>query len=148
MRAGLLALMFVALGPLPAFGAPQDVANEISGEVMSPFCDGVTLHDCPSQTAADLRAQIEQWASQGWTKAEIIDELENRYGERIYATPRNSEGLGAWILPGLALIAGLAGAGLLARRWARRTPTETPPVAAADHARVERELAALREEPS
>jgi len=38
----------------PAAAAPEDVANDISNEIMSPFCDGVTLHDCPSQEALDL----------------------------------------------------------------------------------------------
>ncbi len=140
-----LALVVMTLGITPALAAPQDVANEISSEVMSPYCDGVTLHDCPSQAAADLRRQIEEWAAQGWTKPQIMSELEDRFGPRVRATPQESEGIAAWVFPIVALIVGLAGVAVLAARWTRRSrPVEG--IDAADHARVERELAALREE--
>ena len=131
----------------PAVAAPEDIANEISQEVMSPFCDGVTLHDCPSQAALDLREQIQTWTEDGWTKTRIVGELEDRFGPGIHATPQDSEGVGAWALPVGALILGLVLLALLATRWTRRRRDDDPPsVDAADHARVERELAALREE--
>ena len=148
MKSLLIGIALVVGAATPALAAPQDVANDIADEVMSPFCEGVTLHDCPSQAAADLRTQIEEWARQGLTKAEIMEELEDRYGAGIHATPQDSEGLGAWVLPAIALLAGLAGVFFLALRWTRRSTEAVPPVADADHARVERELAALREETS
>lgn len=148
MNTFLLALALIVAMAAPAAATSQDIANEVPREIMSPYCDGVTLHDCPSQAAADLRARIRKWAERGWTKAEIIGELEDRYGERIHATPQNSEGLGAWALPALALLAGIAGIALLATRWARRSDEDLSPVPSADHARVERELAALRKETS
>lgn len=131
----------------PAIAAPEDLANEVSQEVMSPFCAGVTLHDCPSQAALDLRDQIKTWAIDGWSKARILAELEDRFGPGIRATPQDSEGIGAWALPVGALIVGLGLLAWLARRWTHgRRKDEPPSVDAADHARVERELAALREE--
>jgi cytochrome c-type biogenesis protein CcmH/NrfF len=137
----------IVMGAAPALAAPEDVANEVSAEVMSPFCDGVTLHDCPSQAALDLRDQIQTWAEDGWSKSRIIDELEDRFGPGIHATPQDSEGVGAWALPVGALLAGIALLAWLAPRWTkRRRDEEPPPVDAADHARIERELAALREE--
>ena len=149
MKRASLVAAFILLSAAPAVAAPEDVANQIASEVMSPFCDGVTLHDCPSQTALDLREQIETWARAGWTKTEIVDELESRYGPRIHATPQESEGIGAWALPAATLVAGLTGAILLASRWTRRRPKRaTETVDPGDHARVERELAAFREETS
>ena len=149
MRALLGATILVTLLAAPALAAPEDLANEISSEVMSPFCDGVTLHDCPSQAALDLREQIQTWAADGWSKARILDELERRYGSGIHATPQESEGIGAWALPVGALVLGVALAAFLAARWTReRARPERPVVDPADHARVERELAALREETS
>ena len=139
------ALLFVIAAP--AVAAPEDTANQISQEVMSPFCDGVTLHDCPSQAALDLREQIQTWAEDGWSKGRIMAELEDRFGPGIHATPQDSEGIGAWALPVGAFIVGLVLLALLATRWTRRRrDDDTPSIDAADHARVERELAALREE--
>ena len=145
MKTASIAFLLVVLPVASAVAAPQDLANEISNEIMSPYCDGVTLHDCPSRAAADLREQIGRWAAAGWTKTEIVDELEERFGQRIHATPQRSEGLAAWALPGIALLAGSIGVGLLAKKWSSRARA-TEEVQPADHARVERELAAMREE--
>jgi len=147
MKRGALTVLFLVVTAGPAVAGPEDVANEISTEVMSPYCEGVTLHDCPSRAALDLREQIEAWARDGWTKTEIVAELERQFGPRIHATPQDSEGLGAWVLPGIALVAGLGTATALALRWTRRRAADEPAgVDPRDHARVERELAALRQE--
>ena len=146
IRAGIV-LLFVVATAAPASAAPEDIANDVASEIMSPFCEGVTLHDCPSQAALDLRAQIERWASLGWSKARIVDELENRFGPSIHATPQDSQGLAAWALPAGALLLGVIGLALLAARWSGRGSDEdAAPVDPVDHARVERELAAIREE--
>ncbi len=147
MRRAALAIVFLLCAAAPAAAAPEDVANQVASEVMSPYCDGVTLHDCPSRAALDLRAQIEGWAAAGWTKAQIMAELERQFGPRIHATPQESQGVAAWVLPLTALLAGLATATLLAVRWTRRrTGERRSAVDPRDHARIERELAALREE--
>ena len=149
MRLAALVLGCLVAMASPALAAPEDIANDVSQEVMSPFCDGVTLHDCPSQAALDLRDQIQAWAEDGWSKARIMAELEDRFGPSIYATPQDSEGIGAWALPVGALAVGIGLVAALAMRWTRRRRSDEPPaVDAADHARVERELAALREEMS
>lgn len=149
MKIAALVLATLIATALPAMAAPEDTANDISQQVMSPFCDGVTLHDCPSEAAGDLREQIQTWAEDGWSKARIMAELEDRFGPSIYATPRDSEGIGAWALPVGALVIGIVLLAALATRWTRRRKRDEPPaVDAADHARVERELAALREEMS
>lgn len=149
MKPIFLAVAIVTVIASPALAAPQDLANEVSAEVMSPFCPGVTLHDCPSQAALDLREKILGWAEAGWSKTRIMNELEDRFGPGIRATPRGPEGIGAWALPVAGLVLGGALLGVLARRWTRgRTQTSPPPLAPADRARVDRELAALREEVS
>lgn len=147
MKRVLAALAIVLVVAAPAAAAPQDVANSISSQIMSPFCDGVTLHDCPSQAAADLRDEIESWAARGWSRDKIMTTLEQRYGPKIDAVPDNGEGLAAWLVPTLAVVGGLALAIALARRWAGRRVT--PPVESIspeDRARVDRELASFREQ--
>jgi cytochrome c-type biogenesis protein CcmH len=140
---GAFVLAFVS----PAHAAPEDVANDIAGEVMSPYCPGVTLHDCPSDAAIALRDRIEEWARQGWSRGRIMTTLEAEFGADIRARPPTSgRGLLAWLLPGLAVAGGLAVAWLVARRWSkgREESSAGPAGSASERAQIEAELAALR----
>ena len=85
-----------------------------------------------------------------------MDRLEAEYGEAIRAEP-SSEGAGvvAWILPGLAVLAGGALAIMVVRRWAARGPrpltedTDDPrPVesSSTERQRLDAELGQLRGE--
>lgn len=145
-----LALLFVVLAPAAAYAAPEDVANAVAQEVMSPYCPGVTLHDCPSSEAQEMRETIVLWAEEGMTKDAIIDRLEGEFGPSVRAVPRaEGAGLFAWLLPGLAVAGGAVAATLLARRWARRTPPPATPTPAADpatSARLRAELDRIRSE--
>jgi cytochrome c-type biogenesis protein CcmH len=115
---------------------------------MSPYCPGVTLHDCPSDAAIALRERIEGWARDGLSRAQIMDRLEAEFGAGIRARPPTSgRGLLAWLLPVVAVMGGLAIAWLVARRWSARraTPAIDEPVGSpSERARIEAELAALR----
>ena len=146
--AGLLTLL-LSLMPATAHAAPEDVANAVSQEVMSPYCPGVTLHDCPSSSAQEMREQITEWARAGMTKDEILARLEDEFGSSIRAVPRGSAGVFAWLLPALALAGGATAAFFLARRWSRRrpaTPTPAPPASREATARLDAELDRLRAE--
>jgi cytochrome c-type biogenesis protein CcmH len=149
----LMSLVIVALASPASAQSPEDLANDISNKVMSPFCPGVTLHDCPSQSALDMRDRIEGFARSGMSEAAIMERLEAEYGEAIRAEP-SSEGAGivAWILPALAALAGGALAFMLVRRWTARRPRpiagEPPRVAssASERQRLDAELGRLRGE--
>ena len=136
-----------------AAAGPEDVANRIAGEIMSPYCPGVTLHDCPSDAAIELRDRIVEMAKSGMNRGEIMDVLVAEYGEGIRAAPRpEGAGLVAWILPGLALASGAAAAFFLARRWSGRREDDAPepaeePLSDADRQRLQTELDALRHTP-
>ncbi|MFP5297495.1 MAG: cytochrome c-type biogenesis protein CcmH [Actinomycetota bacterium] len=141
--------LVVAAGP--AFAeTSEDRAIRISKEIMSPFCPGLTVHDCPSQASVDLRERIEVWAEQGMSDEEIYDRLEAEYGDEIYATPEGRSWL-VFGLPALALAAGLVVAYVVARRWSREggRPSdhhdlESP--TAEDHKRVEAALGQMRDQ--
>lgn len=141
-----------------AQAAPEDVANRISGEIMSPYCPGVTLHDCPSKEADALRERIKDRAAAGWSEERIMDELVEQYGESIRAIPPgDGGGIIAWLLPGLVALIGAGFAAALAMRWtrardrdraredveARRALNETSPE---QRRRLNAELAAQRAE--
>lgn len=101
--------------------SPEDLANDVSSNVMSPFCPGVTLHDCPSEKATDYRAKIVGWAEEGWSKERIMARIRSDFGPGVNATPpAGGAGILAWILPGIAVLAGGALALLAVRRWTGR----------------------------
>jgi cytochrome c-type biogenesis protein CcmH/NrfF len=146
------AVTAVLLGAGPAAAGPDDVAVEVYREVMSPFCPGVTLHDCPSSKADELRLQIARWAETGMSKNEIMARLEAEFGPDIRAVPQpEGAGLFAWLLPALGALAGLLLAWILARRYASRHAPRDGAAAAAgpsaeERRRLEGELAAIRSE--
>jgi cytochrome c-type biogenesis protein CcmH len=142
------ALTFVILlAPTNALASPQDQANDLSGEIMSPFCPGVTLHECPSAEAIQLRDRIAGWFAAGQSRSEIMQRLEDEYGAGIRAAPGlGGSGLAAWLLPVIALLIGLGVAAVLLRRWTR-APQATVAgavVAPLERERVDAELAGLR----
>ena len=146
--AALLGCALLLALPTAALADADDVANSVSRQVMSPFCDGLTLHDCPSDAAADLRAEIATWANAGMSEEEIIDRLVDEFGEaRILATPpRSGSGLFAWLLPIAGLIAAATLGVILARRWSKASaPAPAAPVDPVAKARLDTELAELRE---
>lgn len=114
----------LAIAP-PANAAPEDVANRISERVMSPFCPGVTLHDCPSPQADALRERIRDWAAAGLSEDRIMDRLVVEYGEEVRAVPPgDGGGITAWVVPALVALAGATTAGFLARRWTKARERE------------------------
>ena len=150
-RPALLAAFVVLVIVGPAHAAPQDVANDISQHVMSPFCPGVTLHDCPSDSAVALRDRITAWAERGFTRAQIMNELYDEYGEETIRAepPRSGSGLLAWVLPAVAALGAAVVAWTLLRRWAHGPATaegNDPDVhvTASDRRRLDAELDQLR----
>ena len=155
-RVALMTLVMLTLAAPAAAQSAEELANDISHKVMSPFCPGVTLHDCPSQSALDMRDRIEAYARDGMNEAAIMDRLEAEYGPAIRAEP-SSDGAGllAWILPGIAVLAGGVLAWSLVRRWSsNRTerPAEIPDpgsavaLSATEKRRLDAELGRLRRE--
>jgi cytochrome c-type biogenesis protein CcmH/NrfF len=146
--APILILLLVA-APAARGADPQDIANDISRQMLSPYCPGITLHDCPSDNSIALRSRITRWAERGMDKAAIERRLEADFGENIWASPETSgSGLWAWVLPIAAGVAGVALVGVLATRWARRPAperTDGPDPTPEQRRRLDLELAALRD---
>ncbi|MBW2281748.1 MAG: cytochrome c-type biogenesis protein CcmH [Deltaproteobacteria bacterium] len=80
--------------------------------IMSPFCPGRTLTDCPSPDAAALRDEIRVQLDSGVSQDVILEQLGQRFGDAIVGVPRSAWG---WTLPVLLLVAG-AGALIAALR--------------------------------
>jgi cytochrome c-type biogenesis protein CcmH/NrfF len=93
--AGVTVLRFAAhvvvvvllLGSTTFGQTPDDEAHRLSRELMSPFCPGRTLADCPSPHARLVRDEIEARLEKGETAIAIEQDLVLRYGAEIRGTP-------------------------------------------------------------
>lgn len=151
-RLAVVAILMVAVvvgGPARA-ETPQERANRLSQQLMSPFCPGLTIHDCPSNESKELRAEIERLAAAGYSDDQIINRLESEYGPGLRAVPGDSKGVLVWVVPGAVLAAGLALAYVVSRRWSREgwsrsTSTSLESPSAEDQHRIEAEISTMRE---
>ena len=115
-------------GAAPAETAAPGWGYEIARELMSPFCPGRTLADCPSPQAQTLRSWILVQEAAGRTRAEVEAELLERYGDEILAAPRaRGFGLAAYGVPLAIFVAGGAIVWLFLRRQTRGAGARPPP---------------------
>lgn len=99
--------------------------------LMSPYCPGRVLIDCPSPQADALRGWIEEQEDAGRSRADVERDLYARFGDIILQTPRASGwGLAAYIFPLVAALAGVAVVVLFLRRQSARA-SGVPSLAAA-----------------
>ena len=79
----------------------------IMGTLMSPYCPGRLLKDCPSGQAFQLKDKISARLQSGETTQVVIDDLINTFGDEIRAAPlAKGFGIVAWTAPGLFLVVG------------------------------------------
>jgi cytochrome c-type biogenesis protein CcmH/NrfF len=132
------------LGSLACWRAEDDPevtrarqANELSRDLMSPFCPGRTLADCGSPDAAAVRAEIHAALRAGEQPEQVRARIEARFGDHVVGVPREALG---WLLPILVLIAGAGGLVWVLRRALRAPPPAARPLSPELEARLAREL--------
>jgi cytochrome c-type biogenesis protein CcmH/NrfF len=132
------ALLATVVAGVAAERSPAaDRAGRIAGRLRCPTCQSVSVADSDSPTAAAMRAQIDRMVAEGRSDREILGWFQARYGQWILLDPPMAGRTWLlWVLPGLALAAGLAVVAGRRRRPAPRTLT------AAERASVARQLAA------
>ncbi|MEE8580352.1 MAG: cytochrome c-type biogenesis protein CcmH [Myxococcota bacterium] len=104
----LAALFFCAAAQAAETPAePPDWAYGIAHELLSPFCPGVSLAECPSPEAYELRLWILTQATAGAPREEVEAALYERFGDKIRGTPRaEGWGLAAYLIPLAAFVLG------------------------------------------
>jgi cytochrome c-type biogenesis protein CcmH len=123
MRIAVLVL-FAVLAAAPSLAdepAEKDQwAYDLAHDLMSPYCPGRALAECPSPQADQLRLWIIDQARAGATRSEVEAELAANFGDQIRQTPR-AEGIGlvAYAVPAAALVAGGAFLAFYLRRNGR-----------------------------
>lgn len=143
MAAVLVVALWVAItGDRPA-STPEERARSLAETVACPTCDGESVADSNAVAAQDIRQVINEQIAAGSSDDEIRDMIAARYGEDQLLTPGRSGLAGlVWILPVVALGAGIAGIGYAFYRW-RGTTAGPYRASEADAELVER---ALREQ--
>ena len=123
-------LLGLALPAAAQSAEPEGWGYELSHEIMSPFCPGRSLADCPSPQAESLRAWIVIQEATGRSRADVEAELLERFGDVILSAPR-AEGIGlaAYAIPVLAFLAGGVLVGVVLRRITRAGSAPAAPAA-------------------
>lgn len=123
-------------------------ATEAIGQIWSPYCPGLMLEVCSSSGGAMLRDSIQRMAERGASADSIVEIVIADYGEEWRAEPlRSGTGLWAWIMPPIALVAGLGTVGAaLARRGRHAVRPDLGLVDPAVEARLQEALRDLDKE--
>lgn len=119
-------------------------AHRLATDLMSPYCPGRTLADCPSPDAAALRSELRALLDGGVPEQEVRAQLEQRFGGAISGVPRTRLG---WVLPGIALVLGALGLAIALHRLLRapRGGAAQPPVSDPElEAQLDAEIERLR----
>jgi cytochrome c-type biogenesis protein CcmH/NrfF len=141
----LVALLAVAavqlLGPIAPLSHAEQAAA-IAAELRCPDCQGLSVAESRTAAADAIRSEIDAQLAAGRSADEVRQHFVDRYGEWILLTP--DEPL-PWVLPGAALVGGLAGlAAWLLRGRTRPAPAPAPvPAGEAERRRIRDEVESL-----
>lgn len=119
---GWLGMVLLTLVVAPAWAEDESAwGYGLWHELMSPYCPGRALADCPSPAAEDLRTWIVEQAEAGRSKEEVEAVLFGKFGDEIRQAPK-AEGFGitAYALPILVFLAGGALVAIFLRRQASK----------------------------
>ena len=144
MRRRLPGVILVVLAAVVVAGLARgpattpDRAAALAARLRCPDCQGISVAESDSQTAAAIRAEIRQMVAAGRSDREVLDYFVARYGRWVLLDPPpRGATLPLWLLPAAALAAGVGV--LVGYRRRARSPT-APPAGTAPEADVEVEV--------
>jgi len=112
----------ILVAPVFAQQPTADDINEVARKLSCPTCTGINVADCPTETCAQWRAKIGEMLVEGRSEQEILDYFAARYGDHVLQVPpKRGFFVLVWILPVIAILAGLAWLAYLMRGWSRRS---------------------------
>jgi cytochrome c-type biogenesis protein CcmH/NrfF len=126
-----VAAIALAVPCAAAAQCPQTTLGDVEDEVMCPVCGTPLELATEAPQAIRQRELIERLIADCRSKEEIKTRLAAEFGDDVLALP-DDEGfeLAAWVVPGLAMLAGGAAVGLAALRWRRAVRPAGKPAAA------------------
>ena len=124
--------------------ASKSWSRELERELMSPYCPGRSLIECPSPAATELRLWIQGQEQAGVARATVEQRLFEQFGDQLRHSPRaEGWGLFAYLVPAGALLAGAVFVlGFLRRETRAAAPAAPAPPDPELVREVDRELGA------
>ena len=82
--------------------------QEIAATIRCPVCQGLSIADSPAEMAQNMKAQVRELLSRGYTRDQILSYFEKSYGQFVLLKPK-FQGVTTlvWTLPIFALILGI-----------------------------------------
>lgn len=112
--------------------------GEIAALLRCPVCQGLAVADSPAEMAVNMKGQVRELLSRGFTEEQILRYFERSYGEFVLLRPK-FRGMNrlVWLLPLIALAIGAAVVAIKVRKLGR-TPAPPPAQVASDDPYVNR----------
>jgi len=103
--------------------------HEVASLLRCPVCQGLSIADSPSEMAVNMKGQVRELLSRGFTEEQILAYFERSYGQFVLLKPK-FRGVNSlvWTLPLLALVIGA----MLVVMKLRKLEQPPAPVAAAE----------------
>jgi cytochrome c-type biogenesis protein CcmH len=147
MLIGLMGVLGPTLGHAqqPAVHVNEREVYEVAAQLRCVVCQNLSVADSPSEMANQMRAIIRERLAMGDRPPQVIEYFVDKYGEWILLSPRpRGFTLLVWVVPFVALFAGLALVAVRLRRWTRprstRAPATPSTIEASMSERIRREL--------
>jgi len=121
----------------------EETVHEVAVQLRCVVCQNLSVAESPSEMAGQMRAIIRERLAAGESPDAVQRYFVQRYGEWILLSPpRRGFNLLVWLLPLVAVAAGLAIVAILITRWTRRARGAAEPVVvdAAMSERIRREV--------
>jgi cytochrome c-type biogenesis protein CcmH len=130
-----------AQGPTPS----DDEVNAIAKQLYCPVCPNEPLDTCSTLACVQWRDTIREKLSEGWDVDQIKAYFVEQYGDRVLSTPP-ARGLNwlIYVLPPVAIMAGLFFLIRSMRSWSRSVDDAPPPSPDSDDPYLERVEEELR----
>jgi cytochrome c-type biogenesis protein CcmH len=136
-RLAMVTLFFAFASAAPALAVQPDEmlkdpalearARSLSSELRCLVCQNQSIDDSEAPLARDLRLLVRERLTQGDSDAQALDYLVSRYGQFVLLRPRlELQTVLLWGVPPAALLAGVIGLFVTARRRSRLAVDATP----------------------
>jgi cytochrome c-type biogenesis protein CcmH len=81
--------------------------QQVGALLRCPVCQGLSVSDSPAEMAVNMRGQVRELLSRGYTQEQILSYFERSYGQFVLLKPKfNGVAAAVWILPLLAVAIG------------------------------------------
>ena len=103
----------------------DDEVNAIAKDLFCPVCENTPLDVCPTQACKEWREEIRGMLADGKSEAEIKQHFVDYYGARVLSEPpRTGFNWLVYVVPPIAIVAGIFVLFRALRAWSRPSATE------------------------